>query len=155
GVPSDRTPSLARERRSRSSPATSFSFQKALERASDRQRRALAETAEHDLTTAKTEVEIGAELRLDHSRRKVDMGGRQDPRKRLVRPRRTNAAAFAIVQEPEQADLNLVRCVAHLIEQERPVRVLFDKTDFVRLRIGERTFAMAEELTLEKVGRQP
>src|ERR1700745_800350 len=95
--------------------------------------------------------EVLAELPLRNLLGEVAIGGGEDADVHLDVARVSHAADLALLQRPQERRLQLQRQFADLVEQQRPAVGLLEQSALRRLRPGERSLGMAEQLALDEL----
>ena len=113
----------------------------------------IAQRRQLDDRRRQPEVEILPELLRRHQRAQVAIGRRDDTH---VDPPLTGAANPAhrvIIQHAQQARLQLQRQLANLVQEQDAALRAFEGTRVIRVRAGEGTSLVTEQLALDQIGR--
>src|SRR4051812_596732 len=115
---------------------------------------ALAHGRKVDLDRVQTEQQVLPESPSRHFLVEVGIGGREDPDVHATRPRRSDTLEFTRLEHAQQLGLEAERDVRDLVEEERAAVRELEASHAVCLRVGERTFHVAEELAFEYAFRE-
>jgi hypothetical protein len=115
----------------------------------------LAERRQGQGDHAEPEEEVGAEAAARHRRLEVDVGGGDDPDVDRAHRGRAERAHLALLQHPQEPELDRHRDVADLVEEKGAAVGLREQARVVAHRSGEGAAAVAEELAVdERVGQR-
>ena len=101
----------------------------------------------HDVQTI---VKIFAELTLRNQSFEILIGRRDDAYIEANARLAADAADRAALQRSQQARLRMIRHVANFIEEQRSALCLFEPTNSLPDRAGERAFFVTEKLGLDE-----
>jgi len=95
-------------------------------------------------------VEVGAEAALGHLLLEIAVGRGDHPQVDLDRLARTHRIDLALLQHPQQLDLDGVGRLAYLVEEDGAALGLPAETVMIAVGAGERSLDVTEELALEQ-----
>src|SRR5262245_64041599 len=94
--------------------------------------------------------EIVTKRRATDGGAQIDVGGGDEAEVRAHEPRAAEPPELALLQDAQQLRLRIERQVADLVEEERRAVGQLEHADPLRIRTGERSALVAEELALER-----